>query len=176
MREIKVNIDGDLTTKEVQYFGGNYSLWQQLKKKGIGSPKLVYRSGIKTFDELKRDIEGEICFVNFELLKKGLILRLNVNQKHKCAGAKFEDIESIHLEAQRIKILVKGKEKIVHWGKLEINNNLSKIQLIVRTKDFKSVHQYFKKPEFSNLFESSVSENPPEKDYGHLGGIIGGII
>lgn len=55
------------------------------------------RSGIPYFDELTRDVEGELNFVNFEIMNKGLLLRSNTNQRQLCIGILFSDLRSINL-------------------------------------------------------------------------------
>ena len=91
MRLIQTNKNGELAAKDIKYFGGQYSFWEKIRKRGIGSTKIIYDSGIGEFDNLKRNITGEIGFVNFELLKNGLILRLNVTQRFSCIGMKLKE-------------------------------------------------------------------------------------
>jgi hypothetical protein len=172
MKKIKTNKNGELTNKDIRYFGGEYSFWEKVKKRGVGSPKIIYESGIEEFDNLKRNVEGEIGFVNFELLKNGLILRLNLNQRFGWIGMKIDELKEINLIGYRIKIkqrrLGKIETKIVHRGELELieKNETLKFNVIVR--EFNGIKRYFERSELKTKFKFSISTKPPEKDYGYL--------
>lgn len=172
MRLIQTNINGELTAKDIKYFGGQYSFWDKVRKRGIGSAKIIYDSGIEEFDKLKRNITGEIGFVNFELLKNGLILRLNITQRFSCIGIKLDEIKEINLIAYRIRIEVKRngvfETKIVHRGILEIITLNEGLRFSIVVREFESIVNYFKRDEFLAKFYFSVSTNPPEKDYNFL--------
>lgn len=176
MKKIELKNNGEMEIHDLHYFGGKYSLLERIKKKGIGSPKIIYESGINEFDELKRNIAGEISFVNFELLKNGLILRLNLNRRHAYIGIKLDELTTINLVSYRIKIkqnkFGKTITKIVHRGELEIIEQTNKVKFSVIVKDFDGIKKFFQKDDFIQKFNFSVSTNPPEKDNGHLIGIL----
>ena len=96
MKLIKTQPGGVLSLGEKIYFGGPYSFWEKLKMKGIGSPKMVYDSGIEEFDEEDTGVGGEVSFVSMEVLKNGLIIRLNRNNRHRSVGIRLTDIEKIN--------------------------------------------------------------------------------
>ena len=178
MKPLKTNPSGHLSPKDIIHFGGEYSTLEKIEKGGIGSTKLIYDSGLEAFDKLSRDIPGEIGFVNFELLKNGLILRLNINQRLCCLGVRLSDIERIDLVGYRIEIRQKQlsgqvETKIVHRGDMQIveRSGTSKFSVVVR--EFESIVNYLSKVEFTGAFNFSISTNPPEKDYGYLLGMLG---
>ncbi|MCB0515683.1 MAG: hypothetical protein R2798_03730 [Chitinophagales bacterium] len=177
MKKIETDKNGELSTKDSNYFGGKFSIWEKVRKKGIGSPKIIYDSGIAEFDKLKRNVEGEISFVNFELLKNGLILRLNLNQRFSCVGIKLDELIEINLVGYRVKIKRKkyGKmeTKIVHRGELEFVEINETAKFVVIVREFESLRKYFEKEELREKLRFSISTNPPEKDYGHLLEILG---
>lgn len=176
IKKIETNKNGELRTKDIKYFGGKYSFWENLRTGGIGSTKIIYDSGIEEFDKLKRNITGEIGFVNFELLKNGLILRLNINQRFCCLGMKLSELEAINLIAYRIAIEVERygiiETKIVHRGDLEIMSSSGGVKFSVIVREFKSIVNYFKKDEFRGKFNFSISTNPSEEDYSYIEEII----
>jgi len=157
---------------DINYFGGQFSFWEKVKRKGIGSPKLIYEAGVEGFDKINRSIQGEIGFVNFELLKNGLILRLNVNQRHSCLGVKLSDVKAINLVAYRIEIKYRqfGSviKKIVHRGELEVVEANERIIFTIVSREFSGIKAFFEKEDFKDRFHYSISTNPIEKDYGYL--------
>ena len=180
VKELKLNLSGDLTKQQKAYFGGSYPLVDKLRKFGIGSSKLVYKSGIPAFDEVARGVENEMSFVNFELLKNGLILWLNQNQRTKAVGVKLTDVKAIHLVAYRIEVQYeqyhRRVRKIVHRGELEIidiQNNIASFEALAQ--NFEGILEFFQKVEFDSKLSHSISLNPPEKDSGHLLDALGGI-
>lgn len=180
VKELKLNLSGDLTKQEKAYFGGSYPFVDKLRKFGMGSSKLIYKSGIPAFDEVARGVENEIGFVNFELLKNGLIVRLNQNQRTKGVGVKLTDVKAIHLVAYRIEVQYKQYyrmvRKVVHRGELEIidiQNNIASFQVL--TQNFEGILEFLQKVEFDAKLNYSISLNPPEKDSGHLLDALGRI-
>ncbi len=172
---INLNLDknGDLTRQDKACFGGEYIFFEKVKRSGIGSGKVIYKSGIPEFDAIARGVENELGFVNFELLKNGLIIRLNQNQRIKCVGIKITDVRAINLTASRIEIEYKQHvrmvKKIVYRGELEIIDEQDyKTGFEVFARDYEDVRRFFQKIEFEDKFRHSMSLNPPEKDRGHL--------
>ena len=177
LREVKVNQSGKLFKKEIGYYGGEYSFLEKIKIGGVGSSKIVYESGIDEFDKFERGVENEVSYVNFELLKNGLIFRLNRNQRVKCLGIRLTEIRSISLIAYRIEIKEKYQKRIVHNGKLEIIDSEGNTKgFRVLTREFKETVNFFQRKELANKFNYSVSLNPPEKDYGYLINLLDGFL
>jgi hypothetical protein len=86
--------------KIVAQYGGEYSFFENLKMGGIGSPKLKYVSGIPEFDAIHYSDDLEQSISNIELLKNGLILRINKKQKLAVAIAELQLLTSIQLQPQ----------------------------------------------------------------------------
>ncbi len=181
MRVVKTNQAGQLLKSELKAFGGTYSFWEKLVNKGVGSAKVIYDEGIEVFDELDRGVSGEIGFVSFELLKDGLLLRFNKNQRTLCLGVKLSEINAINLTGFSIKLIVKKKYqaayiKIVHRGVLEISEKKgSTTSFSVVTREFIDIRSFFEKSVFADQFTFRISDAEPEKDYSHLLNFLGGI-
>lgn len=173
MRSVQINLDGHLLKKEVVYFGGAYSFWEKLSHRGIGSAKVLYEKGIPAFDQLDRGVVNELRFVNFELLKNGLLLRLNQNQRVACVGTRLSDLDQIQLEAFRIELkqrrLGRLETKIVHRAEVSFLGKWGNpIQFSIMSSQFTSLLAFFQRPQLEQKLVYSVSTNPPEKDYGYL--------
>lgn len=173
MRIVKTNQAGELTRGDAKAFGGTYSFWEKLKYKGSGSPRIIYEKGLEVFDAMDRGISGEISFVSFEILKNGLLLRLNQNQRSLCLGVKMTEIEEISLTGFRIEVREKKlgnlTVRIVHRGELTIREKegpLTTFSVVVR--DFEEIRSFFDKPVFTSKFNFSISLALPEKDYSYL--------
>lgn len=91
MHPLETESTGNLTPAELARFGGTYTFREKLQLGGTGSSKIIYQEGIPTFDELRRGIQNEVAYANFEWLKNGLILRLNINQRLSCVGLTLEE-------------------------------------------------------------------------------------
>ena len=173
MNSVEIERSGVLADSEKAYFGGAYSFWERIKMSGVGSSKIVYLNGIAAFDAMNDGIENEMNFVSFEIMKNGLILRLNRTQKLACVGVKITEIEKIKLTAYRIVVPDPGLNrkitKIIHRGVLEITEYNGEVcSFSIFTQNFESLLKYFTKKEFSDKFEYSVSDAAPEKDFKFL--------
>lgn len=62
-------------TKIYAELGGRYSLWERLKRGGVGAPMLYYAGGVDQLDDLQHLAADELR-INIELLKAGIILRI----------------------------------------------------------------------------------------------------
>lgn len=179
MRIVKTNQAGQLLKSELKAFGGTYNFWEKFVNNGVGSGKVIYDEGIEVFDELDRGVSGEISFVSFELLKDGLLLRLNQNQRTLCLGARLLQIKAIDLTGFRIEVRVKKKfqqayTKIVHRGVLEIHEEqggTTRFSVVVR--EFTDLKSFFEKSVFAGRFNFRISEAPPERDYSHYLNFLG---
>jgi len=171
MRILKTSKEGDLTKSEVAFFGGNYNFVEKLKMNGTGSCKIIYESGINLFDKIKLD-SLETSFINFEILKNGLIIRFNKTQKLAFVGIKLTEIKKLILFAYRIEIrYINPNDKIVKIKKVKrgefaivsINNEIVKFTALAN--NFKVLKSFFEKPHFQNFYEFLISSNPPEVEF-----------
>lgn len=177
MKTIETELSGILEEEEKEYFGGTYSFWERIKLKGIGSPKIVYHAGIPEFDALNEYVENENSFVSFEVMKNGLILRLNRTQRLRCVGTRLTDLESIHLTAYKIELrrakLLNSPSRIVHMGVLEIIElDGTHCSFRIFTQSFDDLLKFFNKPPFAGKFTFQVSENPTQEDKTELAAFL----
>ncbi len=166
MRILKITPSGHLTRAQIAYFGGGYSFWERLTLRGTGSGRLIWAGGLPHFDELTEIAENELSFVNFEIVKNGLILRLNRNGKTRAAGVRLSDIEAIEMEAFRIAV-PKGRYqtgyRIVHRGTLRLTEKSGEqydFQVVMR--QFEDIVQFFERKELRRKFHYAVSTAAPE--------------
>lgn len=129
------------------YYGGKYGFLERFKMDGIGSPKVIYESGIPYFDELNELAENEISFVNFELMKNGFLFHCNRNQRLRSIGFQIHEISKINL-----------------WGLVEENGSVSS-ELQIQTgndgllcfsviiQNFSRIKTFFKKKPLLEKFE-----------------------
>jgi hypothetical protein len=167
MIEIKADKNGKFSTEAIDYLKGQYLFTERIKKRGVGSSKVVYASGVKAFDNLLRGMDTETAFVSFELQRNGLIARLNINQRLSCVGLTSEEIESINLTGYPTTIgrgiFWRRNPKIIHYGKLEIILSNETLGFTVRELEFKDILKYFGRDEFTEKFRLSIDSNSLEK-------------
>lgn len=175
MRELKFDLNSNIKTDEIDSLGGRYKFWNRLRK-STGSSKFIYVSGIEEFDQTMRGVNAELGFVNLELLKEGLVIYYNINQRLAAVGIELNEVRQIELISYRIEIRVrqftKYVKKIVHRGELKIIDSSHCAEFRVTASQFKKIINYLSRDEFEQYFNYSISINPPEKDYGHLVGQI----
>lgn len=107
MKIINLNNKGQLRAKDVAYFGGKYSFFERIKIKGIGSPKVIYKNGIEHFDDVTQ-LDSELSFANFELMKDGLLVRLRRNLQLRYVGFQLHEILKITLNpiGQELELMI----------------------------------------------------------------------
>jgi hypothetical protein len=151
---------GVLEPEDVDYFGGKYSLWEKIKKGGVGSPKTIYVSGIEAFDQLSHNVPGETGFASFELLKNGLIVRYHINLRYACVGIKLSDIEAIRLVAYWTGMpKKKWNTTEAHQGELEITEGQERLFFKISSSEFNYVLKYFQREELVDKLQYRVREN-----------------
>ena len=161
---------GMLKPRSLQAFGGPYSLYVRLWRGGVGSPRMIYRSGIAAFDNLlRRDVAGEVAFLTMEELTEGILFRLNVNQRIACVGLRKSDIDYVDMLAFRVRVRVRHRWRTVHRGELTLSlRNGNKVTLQVIVREFRAIQRYFAKSGLRDKFRTQVSEVPDEDDGGEL--------
>lgn len=180
MRPVEIELSGVLVDSEKAYFGGSFSFLERIKMGGIGSPKIVYEQGIPEFDALDRGVENEVSFASFELLKNGLILRVNRNQRLACVGLKISDIDRIQVTAYRIEIpssrWSRNRTRIVHRGVLEIiGKDQSASRFSIFTQNFEPLLKFLQKDQLIDKLDYKISDDPPEKDNESLLDFLAGL-
>lgn len=177
MKVVEIELSGILDDEEKEYFGGTYSFWERIKLKGVGSPKIVYHTGIPEFDALNDLVENDSSFVSFELMKNGLILRLNRIQRLRCVGTRLTDIKAIKLTGYKIKLKPtkwhQNATKVVHMGILEILEvDDTRCSFRIFTQNFDDLLKFFKKAPFADKFTFQVSDNPTEEEEKELAAFL----
>lgn len=159
MVEIKADRNGKFSPQAVEFLQGQYTFIERLKRRGVGSSKVVYEAGISAFDNLLRGLETEIAFASFELQKNGLIVRLNINQRLGCVGITLTEIESINLIScpAKIKRGLSTKRKIIHTGKLEFRLYNGTLRFAIRELEYTEILKFFTNAGFAEKFRFSVS-------------------
>ena len=167
MQQLTIDGGGQLSGRALRYYGGAYSAWYRLRNGGVGSSKMIYRAGIPAFDALDRGVGGELSFVTFELLRGGLLLRVNRSQRLACIGIRLDEIERIELLGHRINIREgSGAGRIVHHGALTIREiGGEELHLSVIVREFRSLLAYLNRPELRPFLHFTVSDEAPEEDW-----------
>jgi hypothetical protein len=165
LKAVEIELSGILEEEELEYFGGPFSFRENLRLKGTGSPKVYYSKGIPEFDELNEYVENETSFVSFELMKNGLILRLNRTQRMRCVGTLLTGLKEIRLTGYRKEVKHRRwvyKRQIVHRGLLEVEESDGAISRFhVPEQNFNGLQKYFSKPIFQDTFVYQVGTTPP---------------
>jgi len=97
MQVVEIEANGNAPWEVLRKYGGKFGFFEKIKMGGVGSPKIVYQSGFSEIDELKEDVGSDLCYINFEFLKKGLLGRINKGQKLIGVIMHFSEIEKIIL-------------------------------------------------------------------------------
>jgi hypothetical protein len=128
--------------KIVAQYGGEYSFFENVKMGGIGSPRLKYVSGIPEFDEIQYSDDLEQAASNIELLKNGIILRINKKQKLAVVIEHLPLLTSIRLKDQ----LTKDENRRRSVGTLQlIFKNQAIVVFEVGAEEYKSLQRFLKK-------------------------------
>lgn len=146
------NLSGTLEPKQVAPYGGYVGFWKNLRMGGVGSPKLLFKSGnqeinhlIDTLGSKRYADEYKLPFANFQILKEGLLLRIHAHQIFVIA-LRLEEIGCIDI--------VKRKNGSVT---LFLTNNQTPIDLLTQNLPAaKLIARYFRKSFFScevNVFK-----------------------
>lgn len=152
MKPLSLLPDGRLSKRWLAAYGGEHSLLSSWRMKGTGSGRLVYFSGLPHFDERLRGSEGEVPLATMELLREGLLLRLNVNQRVACAGVALADFHEALLERQRgihrwyDRHAGVWRESAYDHGILYLAGAGFEVKAVVLTREYLDVVSFFDKP------------------------------
>ncbi len=92
------NNTGFIEPEELKKYG-SFGFWKRVKMKGIGSPKIIYLSGIPYFDAIVQE-KTDLPYVNFELMEKAVLIRLSIQQECYTMAVYTKDINSIKIDLQ----------------------------------------------------------------------------
>ena len=171
-------VGGKLSQSARRYLGEKYSLLEAFLLGGTGSPRILYRAGIPTFDPTDESEATKPAFVNIERWKEGLLFRLNRQQFQAAAGIRYADLQRIELIAFRILIVERRLGRIttrmVHRGELTfVDRGGECCSFTVPTRYYTSTLQFFQHSAFQDWFRYAVSLDPPERDVGSIAATLG---
>lgn len=144
MKVIKLEPHGKLRTRDVKHLGGNFSFFEVLRFKGVGSAKMIYISGVREFD-LMRKLSTSSDYISIELLKKGLIIRFKKQNSYKATLIRFSEIDKINLEIQEAVGRFRGKDFTLYFTDISIKLNCNEVVLKLPPANYKSGIDFFKK-------------------------------
>lgn len=101
--------------------GGQYTLWERLKRKRIGTPMMFYREGYKEIDALQALASDELR-INMELFKQGVVLRIAERTNPYFIPFKKEEILKVKLEKKFDKAIVyftTSSNTLKLWGPID---------------------------------------------------------
>jgi hypothetical protein len=171
LQVVEITQGGVIEPEDLLWVGGSYSWLDRIRRGGIGSPKVIYVSGIPAFDQLSHQVEGQTTFANFELLREGLLLRGNCTQRIAAVALRYEEIESIHLMGYPVKIRVntwrlRSETQTIYKGALSLRTtDGQRAVFALRVSEYESVLAFFSNaPEFQASFQSERSTAPLQED------------
>jgi len=151
MKVIEIEANGNAPWEVLRKYGGKYRFFEKIKMGGAGSPKIVYQSGFSEIDDLKEDVGNDLCYINFELLKKGLLGRVNKGQKLIGVIMHFDEIEKIHLSKNSIDEL--NEQATI--GLLEIFSYSGEVLVCgVTAQGYGGIEKFFSKGILKNKFKN----------------------
>ena len=152
MQVIEIEANGNAPWEILRKYGGKYRFFEKIKMGGVGSPKIVYQSGLTEIDELKEDVGSDLCYINFEFLKKGLLGRINKGQKLIGVIMHFDEIENIYLS---INPMDESNEKAT-IGLLEISSYSGEVLVCgVTAQGYGGIEKFFSKGFLKNKFKGA---------------------
>jgi hypothetical protein len=164
MQVCELEPQGSAPWELLRKYGGQFGLIEKIKMGGVGSPRIKYISGLSKVDKFVEETAGsDIPHLNFELLKNGLLARINKTQYLKGVLIAYDEITSINLSIS---------EKLLNQGnifeELEKTNIKSALLVIeslhseiltceVSTQAYINLKKYFQKNKIlQNKFFSEI--------------------
>jgi len=152
MQVIEIEANGNAPWEILRKYGGTYRFFEKIKMGGVGSPKIVYQSGFSEIDALMDDIGSDLCYINFEFLKKGLLGRVNKGQKLIGVIMHLDEIEKIFLSINSMD----ESNKKATIGLLEIFSYSGEVLVCgVTAQGYGGIEKFFRKGFLGNKFQGS---------------------
>ena len=174
MRALELQPNGRPSGADLAPMGGAYGFLEALRLRGTGSGKVVYAAGVASFDRQRRGIEGELPIANFELLRAGLLLWVNVGQRVACAGTPLASVEEVVLERQTVEMRAPGGVGLVptdrppptyRRGVLYVRGEGFEVAAVVIPREYGSVRAFFGKRPIRYFFREVDVGVVSERDY-----------
>jgi len=152
MQVIEIEANGNAPWEVLRKYGGKFGFFEKIKMGGAGSPKIIYQSGFLEIDELKEDVGSDLCYINFEFLKNGLLGRVNKGQKLIGVIMHLDEIEKINLSINPMGEL----NKKATIGLLEIFSYSGEVLVCgVTAQGYDGIEKFFRKGVLKNKFKGS---------------------
>ena len=171
MEIVELGYGGKLRSKWVEYSGRGYNLVEKIKLRGIGSPRLIYYGGLSRFDVVSNR-SNDTNYVNIELFRAGLALRLKKEDLFVCALIPKADLQEVDFETFKIKIYYNGKEIVKSAARISLLLESHKIDLLLGAAYYKPGLAFFKKTFFENSISFRIDPSPPMDENGFDAGIF----
>ena len=150
MQVIEIEATGNAPWEILRKYGGKFGFFEKIKMGGVGSVKIVYHSGLTEFDELREEPGNDLCYINFEFLKKGLLGRVNKGQKLIGVIMHFDEVEKILLS----KNTIAESSQLANIGLLKIYSYSGEILVCeVTAQGYGGIEQFFSKRFLKDKFK-----------------------
>ena len=137
-------------------YGGRYTFIARMFYKLIISPDIIYQRGVEEFQDLISETH-DTNFSQFELLRKGLIIRLFQKERQLIALISRKEIKKILLDAFQ----VEKENKVQFSGNIKIETKDKVVRFFVPVKSFNGLYEFFQKSHLKPLFHYHQDEQPP---------------
>ncbi|MEM6842589.1 MAG: hypothetical protein AAF632_10220 [Bacteroidota bacterium] len=144
---------------------------EKIRHRGIGSPRLIYQSGLEKFNFVGNR-SNDTDYVNIELLKGGIAIRLKQEDYFVCALTPKTDLKKVNFESFKIKTYYQGREIIKLAARISLLIEDHTVDLLLSAAYYKPGLAFFKKPFFKNNVSFGVDPAPPIDDNGFDAGIL----
>lgn len=135
---------GKIPDKIAEYLGGYFSFTEQLKLGGTGSVRFVYELGIEAFDDIKKLSSG-LDFVSIELLREGLVFRLNKQSQFRFCALRYEELRQIDFITEKTTHLSGSSKQTTYEASICFNLRESLFKLRLTTCHYKKGLAFFHK-------------------------------
>ena len=150
MEVVEIEANGNAPWEVLRKYGGKFRLFEKIKMGGVGSPKIVYHSGLEEIDNLKEDVGSDLCYINFEFLKNGLLGRVNKGQKLIGVIMHYDEIEKIFLSKNKLE----NPNDEATIGRLAINSYSGEVLICeVTAQGYDGIEKFFRKHFVVDKFE-----------------------
>jgi len=135
MQVCDIDLDGSAPWELLRKYGGKFGFFEKIKMGGVGSPRIVYKSGFSQIDDFLERVPGsDVPYTNFENLKNGILVRINKTQFYKGILIALDEITYIELSISK-KLLTQGNFQ----EELE-KANIESAQLIITSLHEQQLH------------------------------------
>ena len=144
---------------KIREYSGRFHFIKQLITKGTTSSKIIYQTGISEFkDYIHESNDTNFCY--FQLLRKGLILRLKQKERQLVALLSGKEIRKVVLDSFK----VNKENKIQLSGNLKIETGDKTMRFFVPVNSFNNIFDFFHRSFLKELIQYNQDDRPPLND------------